>query len=97
MSAAQASNIETIYVPLLDEGVPVVRPTRGKPVEAAQFLVLPTPDYDPEVEVWQFLPGSVVKCVLECHDGSEILVARELISPMAIQPEDVQDAKQYSI
>lgn len=78
MSADQASNTEIIYIPLLEEGVPVLRPTRGSPQESGGFVVLATTDYDPEIEVWQFPPGSVVSCVLERHDGDEILVARNL-------------------
>jgi hypothetical protein len=67
-----------IYIPLLDEGVPVVRPTRGRPLGQNQFLVLSTPDYDPGSDEWEFEPGSVVTCVLERHDVGDILVARKL-------------------
>ena len=79
MSADQASSTELIYIPLLDEGVPVVRPTRGRPLGNGRFLVLKSSDYDPETEAWEFPPGSVVSCVLESHEGSKILVARSLV------------------
>jgi hypothetical protein len=79
MSADQGSNTELIYIPLLDEGVPVVRPARGRPLGNGKFLVVKTSDYDPETEAWEFPPGSVVACVLENHAGSNILVARELV------------------
>jgi hypothetical protein len=78
MSADQGFNTELIYILLLDEGVPVVRPTRGEPLGSGKFLVLGTSDYDPETETWEFPPGTVVACVLESHDGREILVARRL-------------------
>jgi hypothetical protein len=78
MSADQGSNTEVIYIPLLDEGVPVLRPTQGRPQGSDGFIVLATADYDPESEVWEFPPGSVVSCVLEHHDGDKILVARSL-------------------
>ncbi len=78
MSADQGSNTELIYIPLLDEGVAVVRPTRGRPLGNGKFLVLETSGYDPDIETWEFPPGSVVLCVLERHDGGEILVARRL-------------------
>ncbi len=78
MSADQDSNTETIYIPLLDEGLPVVRPTQANPIGGKEFLVLPTPDYDPEMEHWEFPPGSIVECVMEDADGSKILVARKL-------------------
>ncbi len=79
MSADRDSNIETIYIPLLDEGLPVVRPTQGKSMGAKEFVVLPTADYDPGVEHWEFPPGSIVECVLEYREGSKILVARKLV------------------
>jgi hypothetical protein len=78
MSEVRDSNIETIYIPLLDEGLPVVRPTKGTKIGTTEFLVLATPDYDPETEHWEFPPGSIVQCVKEYRDGDEILVAREL-------------------
>ncbi len=78
MSAGQDSTTEVIYIPLLDEGVPVVRPTRGRALGNGKFLVLETPDYDPETETWEFPPGSVVSCVLESHAGGKLLVARML-------------------
>jgi hypothetical protein len=78
MSEDQDSYTEVIYIPLLDEGVPVVRPTQGRPLGKDEFLVLPTSDYDHETEVWEFPPGSIVSCVWEHHDGARILVARKL-------------------
>ena len=76
-----ARNTKLIYIPLLDEGVPVVRPTQGESQPEGFFLVLPTVDYDPEDEAWEFLPGSCVKCVEQMHDGECILVARHLAFP----------------
>jgi hypothetical protein len=78
MSADQGSNTETIYIPLLNEGVPVVRPTQGRPQGNRDYLVLETSDYDAESETWEFPPGTVVTCVFETHEGREILVARRL-------------------
>jgi hypothetical protein len=79
MSADQGSNTEVIYIPLLEEGVPVLRPTRGRSFRKDEFLVLPTSNYDAETELWEFLPGSIVSCVRELHDAGEILVARKLV------------------
>lgn len=78
MSVDQDSGTELIYIPLLNEGVPVVRPTQGRPLGARKFLVLATPDYDAEDELWEFPPGSVVLCVSEDHEGQTLLVARSL-------------------
>ena len=78
-SVGQDLRTETIYIPLLEEGVPVYRPTQAKPLEEATFLVLPTPDYDPDIEIWEFPPGSVVSCEIERHEDRELLVARRLV------------------
>lgn len=78
MSAAMDSSTSTIYVHLLDEGTTVVRPTQGAPLGDDVYRILPTPDYDPDDEHWQFPPGSIVRCVVEKRDGDEILVAQEV-------------------
>lgn len=75
MSAEMISNTNTIYIPLLDEGVAVVRPTQGEPLGDDVYRVLPTDDYDPNDEHWEFPPGSVVTCRRETRDGDEVLVA----------------------
>jgi hypothetical protein len=41
------------------------------------YKLLPTSNYDPEDEQWQFLPGTIVHCMFETHDGNRILVADE--------------------
>jgi hypothetical protein len=65
-----------IYVPLLNEGTDVIRPTSALPVGEKQYKVLPTQGYAAELEEWQFPPGSIVTCAIEVHDGKEVLVAR---------------------
>lgn len=52
----------TIAVQLLEEGTATARPTEAIALENGFFKVLPTPDYDPEDEIWEFLPGSIVRC-----------------------------------
>lgn len=79
MSAAIRSNTRTIYVPLLDEGTPVVRQTEGESLGQNLYRVMATSNYDPDDEHWEFPPGSVVRCVVEAKGGQEILVARELV------------------
>lgn len=64
----------TIYIRLLDEGTEVFRPTSAEPV-GALFKVLPTSNYDPQDEKWEFVPGSVVKCEKRKLQGDEVLVA----------------------
>lgn len=53
-----------VYVPLLDEGTPTLRGTQAVPLGDNLYRILATPDYDPEDETWEFLPGSVVRCDL---------------------------------
>ncbi len=76
MSAATDSNIRMIYIPLLDEGVAVIRPTLARPLHGGAFLVLPTQNYDPDQETWAFPPGSSVLCEWESYGGENVLVAR---------------------
>jgi hypothetical protein len=51
-----------VYVPLLEEGTPTLRPTLANHLGGELYQILPTPGYDPEDEVWEFLPHSVVRC-----------------------------------
>lgn len=70
-----------IFVPLLEEGTPTIRPTQAIPLGNGTYKVLPTPDYDPEDEVWEFLPGSVVQCdmIEDMIEGGNILRAYKKI------------------
>ncbi len=73
-------NTETIYIHLLNEGTPVMRPTQGLPLGGdLVYKVLPTTNYDPSDENWEFPPGSVVQCVKENKDGDNILIAKKRI------------------
>ena len=65
----------TIYIPLLEEGVKVSRPTLAEDLGNKLFKVLPTDDYNPEDEVWKYPPGSIVTCEKEVRDGETILIA----------------------
>lgn len=68
-----------IYIRLLNEGVDVVRPTYGEFIANNIFRVLPTENYDPEDEEWEFLPGSIVECKRKTSpDGKEALLAVKL-------------------
>lgn len=50
-----------IHVRLLDEGTDCSRPTKAVNVGKGLFRLLPTKNYDPEDERWEFLPGSIVR------------------------------------
>jgi hypothetical protein len=60
-----------IYVRLLDEGTDVSRPTKGIVLGNGLFKLLPTDNYDPDDEHWEFLPGSTVRAK-EVLDGDRI-------------------------
>ena len=78
MSEAKDSNTSLIYIPLLDEGTEVVRPTLGIQLGGNVYRVLATANYDAVDECWKFPPDSIVRCVAEVKDGEEVLVAKEL-------------------
>jgi hypothetical protein len=82
MSAETGSSTSKteVYVPLLNEGTDVLRPTQGLVLGADEVQVLPTPSYDPADEEWEFPPGTRVKCVREVRGGRELLVARQRIA-----------------
>ena len=51
---------ETIYIELLDEGVPTWRPAEAEVLGDGRYRIIRPDDYDPEVEAWKFIPGTVV-------------------------------------
>ena len=68
----------TIYVRLLDEGTDVWRPTLATVCGDGVFRSLATPNYNPEDESWEFLPGERVRCEKRKLSGGECIVAVEL-------------------
>lgn len=70
-----------IYVQLLEEGTDTARATTAVVLGNGLYKLLPTSNYDPEDEVWEFLPGSVVKCnLVKDADGEEIMLAVRKVS-----------------
>jgi len=78
-----STNAIQLYIPLLNEGTDVLRPTTGIFVRPDVVRVEPTADYDPEIEEWEFPPGSEVRCVAEHREGQQILVARSRVQEPA--------------
>jgi hypothetical protein len=64
-----------LFVYLLEEGTDVWRPTEAVPIGDGLFKILPTPEYDPEDEVWEFPPGSIVRCETRQDDSGQYIVA----------------------
>jgi hypothetical protein len=72
-----STNEMVLYIPLLNEGTNVLRAAKGLAIGQDTARVLATADYNPELEDWQFPPGSTVRFTKENHSGREILVARQ--------------------
>ena len=69
-----STKTETIYVPLLEEGIAVWRPVLARRISGDGYRILDQ-DYDRDVETWEFEPGTIVKCRQEERDGRRIRVA----------------------
>ncbi len=66
--------VETIYMPLVGEGVDVWRPVLAERLEMGRYRVLgPVP----ESEQWLFAPGSIVHVEMKRLSEGEALVAVE--------------------
>jgi hypothetical protein len=69
-----------VYVDLLDEATPTIRPTNAEVLGDNRYRLLPTERYDPEVEEWEFIPGAIVKCKeIRTDRGENVLLAVELV------------------
>ena len=64
-----------VHVRLLDEGTEVARPTEAIALGGQQFKLLATEDYDPEVETWEYSPGSIVRCEERRMSGTLVRLA----------------------
>lgn len=69
-------DLAVVYVDLPEEETPTMRPTNAEVLGDNRYRLLPTERYDPENEVWEFLPGSVVACErVKTDDGEWVLLA----------------------
>jgi len=59
-----------IFVYLLEEGTDVWRPTDAVSIGDGLFKILPTSGYDPEDEVWEFPPGSIIRLMIQVSISS---------------------------
>ena len=65
-----------VFVYLLNEGVDVWAPAMAEYLGGNRYRLLAPDDYNPDAEVWQFLPGEVVLCEPKTlSDGQTELVA----------------------
>ena len=51
-----------VYMALLDEGVSVWRPAPAASLGNGLHVLLRPEGYDPDDEVWEYPPGSIVRC-----------------------------------
>ena len=66
----------TVHIQLLDEGTSRTRPIQALPIGKGLFMVLATRDYDPKIERWEFLPGSIVRLAVKTDpDGATYSLA----------------------
>lgn len=72
------TRIAQVYVRLMDEGEDCSRPTLAVELGGGRYRLLPTQDYDPRDEVWEFPPESVVAIEKRRREGKEILFAARL-------------------
>lgn len=79
-------HLTEIHVNLLEEGTPTWRLTKARSLGNGTYEVLPNENYDPENEIWEFPPGSIV-LGQERHlkDGQKILLAQ----PIFVSREDM--------
>jgi hypothetical protein len=64
-----------ICVNLLNEGSPCARPPHAVTLGNALYELLAAEGYDPDVEHWEFRPGTIVRGKEECRDGEPSLLA----------------------
>ncbi len=81
MSVATTSSTRqiTVYVRLLGEGATVFRPTLGESIGPQTVRLLPTADYDPSDEEWEFPPETMVRVEARLLEGCSALVATSVV------------------
>jgi hypothetical protein len=64
-----------IYVNLLNKGTPCARPTHALTLRNGLYELLAAEGYDPNIEHWEFRPGTIVRGKEERRDGEAYLLA----------------------
>lgn len=70
---------KVIYIQLLGEGTKVYRPVPARQIENSIYQLGGYKIYDPEDEIWEFLPGAFVLVNEQILDSEIVLVAIKLI------------------
>jgi hypothetical protein len=69
------AQIVEIHVRLLEEGTECSPPTQALDLGNGLFKLLPTSNYDPHDEVWEFPPETIVRSEVRRSEGKEFLLA----------------------
>ncbi|SDP98109.1 hypothetical protein SAMN05428975_4617 [Mucilaginibacter sp. OK268] len=64
-----------IYIKLLEEGTNVYRPVSATKIGENVFQLKGFDIYDPEDEIWEFLPGSTILVEERTLSNKKVLVA----------------------
>jgi hypothetical protein len=80
----------------LNEGTEVSRPTEALNLGNGLYKILPTPDYDSEDEVWEFLPNAVVRCEVRHEKGGTHLLAIEAVNDKPLEFASASRVDQHS-
>jgi hypothetical protein len=73
---------EKIFVQLLNEGTTVFRPVMAEKIHGNIYKILSDQEHNPEIEVWQYLPGQTVE--VEEKSGSSRDVNQKI--KIAVKP-----------
>lgn len=68
-----------VHVKLLDEITDVWRPAPAVKISDGIYQLLPSSDYDPVDESWEFAPDSIVRVIEKTDEDGTYLVALEKI------------------
>jgi hypothetical protein len=74
------TEVEEIFVRLLDESVEVWRPVRARHLGDDRYLIVEQP-YERELERWEFAPQEEVVCAMVPADDGAILAAVRRSAP----------------
>lgn len=75
---SNSSELVTIYVELLGEGVQVWRPVKARHVHENRYEIV-AQDYDRDAEHWRFGPGATVVCqAIQGDDGPFLAAVRAM-------------------
>ncbi|NBX66572.1 MAG: hypothetical protein EBQ96_06205 [Proteobacteria bacterium] len=86
-----------IYVALLEEGTPTYKETSAEVIGDGLYKLLPSANYDPEDEIWGFVPGTIVRGVNKAFESGDALAAVRVPVPRVEILRHYPDKKTASI